>query len=278
MVLDESRSLLFMATVDDDHPGEIISLMTSPHIAHSFEKITIHGGAITAMQLSPDCSHLVSADENGMLFVSEIEGQGSFKTLAMRMLEGSAQFEFQEEVLIHKVDLESKKKKISELTGKVYELNLNNDHQLRLKEMDHKAKVKEISTKFNKELETESLMYIEMLAEKSSVESHYKEKMDDLNLTQETSLEKVKSKYEDKLNQEEGRHRQLNQDTARAHELWNVENTALVDAHQDYLRNLTSEYEENIRLEAEEQKEIVQDKEHMQVVIVWNPLSIKPKL
>jgi hypothetical protein len=265
MVLDESRSLLFMATADDDQPGEIISLMTAPHIAHSFEKIAVHSGAITAMQLSPSCSHIVSGDEHGMLFVSEIEGQGSFKTLAMRMLEGAAQFEFQEEVLIHKVDLESKKKKISELTGKVDELNMNNDHQLRLKEMDHKAKVKEISAKFNKELETESGKYVEMLSEKSSVETQYKESMNDMNLTQETSLAKVKAKYEDKLNQEEDRHRQLNQDTARAHELWNVENVALVDAHQEYLRSLTAEYEERLRLESEEQKEIALEKEHMQV-------------
>ena len=260
-VFDESRHIAFFGTVEDDMPASVLSLMTMPHVAHNFESLAIHGGAITAMELSPDCTLLVTADENGMLFVSEIEGAGSVKTPAMKMHEGSALFEFQDEVLIHKVDLESKKTKIANLTSKVEELNLNNDHQLRLKEMDHKAKVKEISVKFKTELEAENSQYVEMLDERNRVDVSYKQKINDLMQTHETMLEKVKVKYEDKLNQEEERHRSLRSETQRTHETWNVENAALVSAHQDYLRNLTNEYEEKLRLEQEEQREIQQQKE-----------------
>jgi cilia- and flagella-associated protein 57 len=265
VLFDESRGLLFMASSEDDHPGSVASLMTSPHISSTVEWLDIHSGPITAMCLSPDSSQLITADENGVIVISDIEGTGSIKTLAMKMLEGSSAFEFIDEVLIHRQDLENKKRKIAELSGKVDDLNLNNDHQLRLKEMDHKSKVKEISAKFHKELENESTKYAELMGEKTMVETTYKSEMTDKGQTQELQLERMKLKFEEKLNQEEERHRALRTDTQKAHELWNVENAALVDSHQDYLREITAEYEEKLRKEKIEQKNIVKSKEDIKM-------------
>ena len=59
--------------------------------------------------------------------------------------EGIASFEFVDEVLIRKSELESKKALIGDLSGRVEELTLNNEHQLRLKEMDHSDKVTSLS-------------------------------------------------------------------------------------------------------------------------------------
>ncbi len=265
MIFDESRSVVFMGTTDDDAPGAVITTMVSPNLSSMYETVSLHSGVITAMQISPDGSQLVTGDESGILIVSDIEGQGGHKTLAMKMIEGTAAFEFHDEVLIQKQDLEYKKKKIIELTGKVDELKLNNEHQLRLKEMDHKAKVKEISTRFNKDLEIERQQYNEMQEEKGMVERSFKEQMTDSATTNEIQLSKIKSKYEYKLNQEEERHRALKSDTLQSHQRWNDENSALIESHQDYLRDLTAEYEEKLRIETQEQKDVLQTKQDLQV-------------
>jgi len=262
--------MLYMGTCEDDSPGKILCIMTTPHISSHIESITLHTGIITAITMNPDNTQLITTDENGIICVCDVGGDGSVKTLNIKMFEGTAQFEFAEEVMIHKQSLESKKKKIKELTGKVDELNLNNDHQLRLKEMDHKAKVKEISTKFTRELDTEREKYSELHDEKNAVELTFKERMHDMTQLHEMTIDKVKAKYELRLNQESSRHSSMISDTKQAHIQWNEENDALVSSHQEYLRDLTAEFEEKLRIENDEQKQILDEKDKMKLASDFN--------
>lgn len=57
-----------------------------------------------------------------------------------------------EEVLVTKSDLEEKQQLMGELQGKVDELTLQNEYQLRLKDMHYQERIKEITDKFQTEL------------------------------------------------------------------------------------------------------------------------------
>ena len=61
---------------------------------------------------------------------------------------GVSAFEFADEVAIKSTTLSNKKKTILDLSNKVEELTLNNEHQLRLKEMDFNDRNGDISKKF----------------------------------------------------------------------------------------------------------------------------------
>ena len=57
--------------------------------------------------------------------------------------------------MVSKADLEERSGSIQSLRNKVEELTLNNEYQLRLKDMNYKEKIKEVSDKFTHELEAD---------------------------------------------------------------------------------------------------------------------------
>ena len=76
-----------------------------------------------------------------------------------------------------KGDLEEKAGQIQQLHNKAEELSLNNEYQLRLKDMNYKEKIKEVSDKFTNELENDRTRYEALLDEKRDMEGEYEEKL-----------------------------------------------------------------------------------------------------
>ena len=283
VALQESRKVLFLGTSETDKPGAILSMITTPHLAAQYETSVLHASNITAMTLSPDGDTLYTADTNGCLIISEIDGGGSTK--AQQLAKGRAAAgiqnetlgqpaavptnavaaDFIENVLIHKADLDAKRQKVNDLVAKVEELTLNNEHLLRVKEIEHKEMVADIRNKFNSQLKSERFTYENVKAEKEMVEDDNCNEVDQLQVQQETELTAVEDKYKAKLNAEAVRHRQLAAETEEVHKRWNEENRELVDAHQSHLQSLTAEYELKLSVEQNAQKEMRHEKEVMQV-------------
>jgi nitrogen fixation protein len=66
---------------------------------------------------------------------------------------------FAEEILVTKTDLEEQVAIRNDLKQKVDELTLQNEYQLRLKEMNHQEKLKELTEKFTIEVDCEKARY-----------------------------------------------------------------------------------------------------------------------
>ena len=60
-----------------------------------------------------------------------------------------------EEVLITKSELDERRSKMHELENQVNELTMHTEYQLRLKDLHMQEKIKELTDKFNAELETD---------------------------------------------------------------------------------------------------------------------------
>ena len=162
--------------------GAVIAIQISPQLSSYYDMTYIHSGYITAMCLSKDNSQIITGDSDGCIYISEMDLTGDGKGGMAASSSGGAavanssspskggaaaaggggaavgitsSFDFVDEVMIHKSTLEAKRKKIHDYTLMIEDLNANNDHQVRLKEMEHKARIKGITTEFTAELQEE---------------------------------------------------------------------------------------------------------------------------
>ena len=264
MIVDNSKKLLFVGTADDDVPNSIMSFLTFPQLNPSNEAAVVHSGAITSMCISHDGNHIYSADSDGVIIISEVDGASTSKMVA-GVGGASSSFEFVDEVLVKKHDYEDKKHTIEMLLHTIEELTLNNEHSLRLKEMEHKNKIKVITNDNLGLLSMEKMRHTNLMEEKKNIEDTFNSEMTSMDGSHEQRLVSIDIKYKAKLNAEAIRQRQLNDEITAIQIRWNEENQALVESHQDYIRELTEEYEEKLKVEQNIQRKIQSDKEALEV-------------
>ena len=141
-----------------------------------------------------------------------------------------------------------------DLSNKVEELTLNNEHQLRLKEMDFNDRNNDISKKFELQLQQEKEKFGGLSEDRDSDETKRKKKLDVLDTGNDGQLNGIETKYKAKLLAEGVRYKSLLSEVEATHTHWNEENVALVNSHQAYLKDLCFEYEEKLAEEHTEQK------------------------
>ena len=271
MLMDETRKLLFLGTADDDLPGSVISILTTPRLGKDFEITHLHSSGITAMCLSREGNLLYTGDGDGHIFICEIEGVAGGRSLLelKKVREGgaglAASFEFVDEVLVHRVELEEKKRKVQELIKQVDDLNVTNEHLMRMKEMEHKEKVKKETAKYSGELLSEKEKLEKLSQEKTVLDSFFEDQKTNVDKQHESKLAAVESKYKLKLHSESTRQKLLKEEVVELKRRWNEENQALVESHQDYLREKTEDYEDRLKSEQSSQRRLHSEKENMQV-------------
>ena len=174
IICNDIKKLLICATSDINSIGSLITYKILPELSIQPEISNIHAGPITAVCLSYDGNILITGDIYGCLFISEFEtineamntqntqantlittNQSNTNTIVTTNDNNNTintnniiSFEFVDEVLIKKSQLELKKYQLIELNAKVSELTMNNDYQMRTKEMEFNEKIKEITNKF----------------------------------------------------------------------------------------------------------------------------------
>ncbi len=265
---DESRGIVIGSTCEEDKPGSVITIQTVPQLSHLRDETLVCGSEISTMIQSYDKSQLYVGDSNGILVVLEFEGARS----GARKVDGISSFQFNSEVTVRSDTLFSKRKLIAELMSKVEELTLNNEHQLRLKEMDYKDRQNDITTKFELQLKTEKDKFDGVLDEKHTNENDRYTEFSNTKGKHESELKGIESKYKAKLNAEATRYKNLLSEVESTHNKWNEENAALVTSHQAYLKEMCYQYEEKLAAEHSMQKKHLSEKEDIQV---W-PIGLIP--
>ena len=266
MVYDESRKMLIMTTSNsEDHiPGSILCLLASPQLSPTYDTNPFHSVAITAMAQSYDGTLIYTGDLNGNLCISQFDNSFAGKQ-QKKGGDGIASFEFVDEVVIQKSDLDSRRKQINQMTLRVEELNSNNNHQLRLRELEFRDKITELNDKFSMQLDREALKFNDLEIEKEHVELDYTHRMKTLEKKQIEELKQLEFKYKTKQNAEDIRYKSLLDETDTSHRRWNEENQLLVESHQKFIQELTLEYEDKFLAEQVAVKDIGIEKEGLTV-------------
>uniref|UniRef100_A0A3B5B8N2 Cilia and flagella associated protein 57 n=1 Tax=Stegastes partitus TaxID=144197 RepID=A0A3B5B8N2_9TELE len=106
-----------------------------------------HCGPVTKMAITYDEQFLLTVSEDGCLLVwTVIDKEG-------RRLKSNTQIVHTEEILVTKSDLEEKSQNMLELKMRLEELQMESEYQLRLRDMNHNEKLKELSDKFSQQIE-----------------------------------------------------------------------------------------------------------------------------
>lgn len=167
-----------------------------------------HCKEVTRMRITNDDTYLFSISEDGCLAMfacKELDGKPGKR-------ERPDILPFSEEILVTKSDLEEKNSTMSELKSKVEELTASNEYQLRLHDMNYHEKLKEVSEKFNLNIQHDKSK-IEMLRdEKVELEIEFDEKLQQLQIVHANRLHAQDLDHQKEIMSEVGVYQKLQEE------------------------------------------------------------------
>eukprot|EP00967_Tisochrysis_lutea_P077403 scaffold105095_cov27-Tisochrysis_lutea.AAC.1 len=210
-----------------------------------YSEVQVHSAPVTRMRVSPDDAFLFSAAEDASLFVFDVrekEARG-----AKRDKEAIT---YAEEILVTKSDLEEKTQSMAELKQKVEELTMQNEYQLRLKDLNFTEKLKETTEKFNAELDADKKNYELLLQSKNDMEMEYEEKIKQLEERHGQQMQALEAQYQQKIMTEVERYQALASEKDMMNETWEERFGLQGDEHERAVQEMTDDYEGRLQEEA----------------------------
>ncbi|KAF4046601.1 putative WD repeat region containing protein [Phytophthora infestans] len=242
--------------------------------SQAYTEYHCHDLPVSRLRLSFDNQFLFSTGEDGSLCIFETQnvigkggsvgassgpgggtvGSREARSDSMTLGGGGANgsgLPFAEEILVTKSDLEEKNRLMNELKSKVDELTLHNEYQLRLKDLNYKEKIKEVSDKFTAELTQDRQRCGDLQSDKTEMENEYQKKMREMAATHRSEIQELKTTYEAKVEAEKARYAALEQARGEQNTRFEEESHLLVESHTQFLAEMTTEYEQKFAHEQE---------------------------
>jgi len=236
VVLSRSGRMLFAGT----NEGSIRSFkfpLTSPG---EWQDYQAHSSAITKMRITSDDQYLISVSDDASLFIHKIsdkEGRGK----------RDRDVPYAEEILITRSDLEEKNAIMSELKTRVEELKMENEYQLRLKDMNYNEKIKELTEKFIQEMESLKTKNQVLKTDKDKEGAKHEEEVSEVNEVHTKEMEDVESANNKKLMSEYEKYQELQSKSQRMQEDYERQLQEMENAKENALEELTEYYEKKLQ-------------------------------
>ena len=148
-----NKAVLLASTSEIGKPGYIRAY---PYpITGDFDDYACTNSQILRMCMTNDENFLIVADEHGCLCILELKGrQDRFqRNNPAAYTDLTVNADWSDEVFVTRAELDDYNTSSAELHTKVEELKLNNEYQLKLKDMNYSDQIKETTDKFVQELE-----------------------------------------------------------------------------------------------------------------------------
>uniref|UniRef100_A0A667XCB5 Cilia and flagella associated protein 57 n=1 Tax=Myripristis murdjan TaxID=586833 RepID=A0A667XCB5_9TELE len=220
-----------------------------------------HCGPITKMVITCDDQFLLTVSEDGCLLLWNIIDKEA------HTLRTDRRTIFTDEILITKSDLEEKNQNMQELKARVEELKMENEYQLRLRDMKYNERIKELSETFSQQVESLQTTiqvclppppaeYLSPTCSKHldqalSLTQNYGSQKQLLQHEQYQELQHqshvMQEEYERQLVEVEERRERGLEELMQLHEAQLQEKTQLLQQCQDEVRKQTREYEAIIK-------------------------------
>lgn len=225
-----------------------------------FQEVKSHNSAITRLRMTWDEQLLVTASEDGSLFIYDVKDKDA-KAAARREQE---RMEYAVEVLVTRSELDEKRNRMAELEQQVAELTMQTEYQLRLKDLHLQERVKELTERFSAEIEGDRHKYELLLQEKNEQEMEYEEKLKQNQDRSQVQLSTLDTQYQAKIMAEVERYQQLTQEKEMLNDRWDEQNSLLVESHERVIAELTEDYEAKLAEEALKIEQLQQDKAELE--------------
>nr|CAB3267722.1 WD repeat-containing protein 65 [Phallusia mammillata] len=200
-----------------------------------------HASQITKMKITYDDQFLVTVSEDACLAiwrVSDKEGRG---------VKHDREVPYAEEILITKSDLEEKNQLMSELKTRVEELKMENEYQLRLKDMNYNEKIKELTEKFIQEMESLKTKNQVLKTEKEKEIAKHEEELAEVVDKHSKDMQDLESTNNQKLMLEYEKYQELQAKSQRMQEDYERQLQDADESKEQALEELTEFYETKLQ-------------------------------
>nr|XP_055111383.1 cilia- and flagella-associated protein 57 isoform X5 [Symphalangus syndactylus] len=217
--------------------GNVIHVYTTT----SLENISNLKGHTGKMLLTFDDQFLLTAAEDGCLFTWKVfdkDGRG---------IKREREVGFAEEVLVIKTDMEEKAQVMLELKTRVEELKMENEYQLRLKDINYSEKIKELTDKFIQEMESLKTKNQVLRTEKEKQDVYHREHIEDLLDKQSRELQDLECCNNQKLLLEYEKYQELQLKSQRMQEEYEKQLRDNDETKSQALEELTEFYEAKLQ-------------------------------
>ncbi|KAL4832152.1 hypothetical protein H8958_020259 [Nasalis larvatus] len=237
IVISHSGRMMFVGT----SVGTIRAMKYPLPLQKEFNEYQAHAGPITKMLLTFDDQFLLTAAEDGCLFTWKVfdkDGRG---------IKREREVGFAEEVLVTKTDMEEKAQVMLELKTRVEELKMENEYQLRLKDMNYSEKIKELTDKFIQEMESLKTKNQVLRTEKEKQDVYHREHIEDLLDKQSRELQDLECCNNQKLLLEYEKYQELQLKSQRMQEEYEKQLRDNDETKSQALEELTEFYEAKLQ-------------------------------
>ncbi|XP_042364189.1 cilia- and flagella-associated protein 57 [Plectropomus leopardus] len=200
-----------------------------------------HSGPVTKMVITYDDQFLLTVSEDGCLLMWKVidkEGRG---------LKSNRQIIHTEEILVTKSDLEEKTQNMLELKMRLEELQMENEYQLRLKDMNYNEKMKEVSDKFTQQIESLKTMQQAMKTDMERQEREHQQSSAEVTVKHSKELKDLELSYSQKLIVEHERYQDLQRKYQRMQEDYEKQLKTAEESKVQLLEELTQQYEAKLQ-------------------------------
>uniref|UniRef100_A0A8C9LBG8 Cilia and flagella associated protein 57 n=1 Tax=Pavo cristatus TaxID=9049 RepID=A0A8C9LBG8_PAVCR len=236
VAVSHSGDMVFVGT----SLGTVRAMQYPLPLCKDFNEYQAHAGAVTKMSVTNDDLFLLTASEDGSIFFWKVYRKKG------KILKREKEFEYAEEVLIMKSDIEEKSRAMLDLQIRVKELQTENDYQLRLKDMSCYEKIKELEETFTQELESLKNKHQILQAEKNNQEMQHQLQLSELMNKHAKEMRELESDSNQKLLMENEKYQELQVNSQRMQEEYEKQLHNLQESKNRALEELTDYYEEKL--------------------------------
>ncbi|NXJ89257.1 CFA57 protein, partial [Corythaixoides concolor] len=220
--------------------GTIRAMKYPLPLTKDFKEYQAHAGAVTKMSITNDDLFLLTASEDGSIFIWKVYDKGG------GILQREKEVEYAEEVLIMRSDLEEKSQAMLDLQLRVKELQTENDYQLSLKDMYCNEKIKELEENFTQEIVSLKTKQQILQTEKEKQELQHQFQLSELMNKQAREVQQLESDSNQKLLMENEKYQELQMKSQRMQEEYEKQLHNLEESKSRAVKELTEYYEEKL--------------------------------
>ncbi|TPX33526.1 hypothetical protein SmJEL517_g03626 [Synchytrium microbalum] len=251
-IVRETTSDVGMTQVAISHSGRMMFVGTSTGTIRSYKhpldtndqpdyaEHQAHGSPVTRLQVSYDDTHLFSVAEDGSFYIFKISDREGRSERPRDVL-------YADEILVTKSDLEEKTMAMQDLRSRVEELMMENEYQLRLKDLNFNDKIREVTEKFTQEIEALKISATVLRTDKEKEEQRHVEELEDEQQRHAREIADIEASHAARLVTEYEKYNSLQGQTIEQRTAWENRMRELREAKDKALRELAESYEQKLR-------------------------------
>ncbi|KAL2301784.1 hypothetical protein Nmel_011180 [Mimus melanotis] len=221
--------------------GTIRAMKYPLTLKKDFREYQAHAGAVTKMTVTSDDQFLLTASEDGCVFIWKVHDKEGGE------VKREQELEYAEEVLIMRSDIDEKSQAILDLQISVKDLQTESDYELRLKDLYCEGKIKALEENFTQEIDSLKTKHQILQEEKEKQELQYKVQLSELMDKQAREMQQLESESSQKLSMENEKYQELQVKSQKMEEEYEKQLHNLEESKTMAVAELKEHYEKKLK-------------------------------